>query len=441
MDMASCARSSRGSSGSRLLGAPSAAPRVEDKLRRLTLIELAPADRFRSGPSISRSRARSSARVAPLRAASRNQINPETTPDLLRGRRRRSSCAATPPPAGRWAGRSTSGPAPRRRHAQRIVANFFKLVETGEVVMEGGGLYRTCSTRTRPSDDGNFGYTGASRRCWSRATPACSSSCPPCPATGPRASRRPAHARRLRGRSLLGQGVLQKAHRSRRGGCGHRSTGRSSSAGARRAGAEPNPLFRRDDPGAAADRAGAKTLRRRCAPFTRTTSTARADDHRRRRPRRALTVPTLAATHWMLGALCAYCVGVARRGARLGIFVVPLMALTVATRGSRRAGCCRCCARRRVRGRLLSPPRADAAPGSLAPWVVVGMVAGRSRSRARAVLRAGGRVIVLAMIACTWRPARVAKAVAAARPRARECRCLWHHGGISPPWSRAAARS
>jgi uncharacterized protein len=114
-------------------------------------------------------------------------------------------------------------------------------------------------------------------------------------------------------------------------------------------------------------------------------------------------VPELPIAKWMLGALCAYFVGVAKTGMPgLGIFVVPLMALTVGD-ARQSAGWLLpllCAAdvfavfyyrRHAQTTRLLS----------LTPWVLVGMAAGALALGApEPVLRrvVGGIVLVMIVV-------------------------------------------
>ena len=113
-------------------------------------------------------------------------------------------------------------------------------------------------------------------------------------------------------------------------------------------------------------------------------------------------MPDLPLTSWVLGALCAYFIGVAKTGVPgLGIFVVPLMALAVGD------------ARQSVGWLLPLLCAADVFAifyyrrhaqttrlVALAPWVVAGMVAGAAAlSGPEPMLRKLVGLIVLAMIA------------------------------------------
>ena len=114
-----------------------------------------------------------------------------------------------------------------------------------------------------------------------------------------------------------------------------------------------------------------------------------------------MAFPSLLPWQWVLGAVCAFCVGVAKTGVPgLGIFVVPLMALTVGD-ARQSAGWLLpllCAAdvfavgyyRRHAQTTRLV---------SLAPWVAVGMIAGAlALAGPEPVLRRLVGVIVLAMV-------------------------------------------
>ena len=112
-------------------------------------------------------------------------------------------------------------------------------------------------------------------------------------------------------------------------------------------------------------------------------------------------MPELSPPAWVLGALCAYFVGVAKTGVPgLGIFVVPLMALTVGD-ARQSAGwllpllCAADVFAVAYYRRHAQMPRL----ASLAPWVVLGMIGGALALRGpEPALRRLIGVIVLAMI-------------------------------------------
>jgi uncharacterized protein len=114
-----------------------------------------------------------------------------------------------------------------------------------------------------------------------------------------------------------------------------------------------------------------------------------------------LPFPDLALWQWLLGALCAWCVGVAKTGVPgLGIFAVPLMVLTVGdARHSAGWLLPLLCAADVFAVAYYRRHAQTTRLVSLAPWVVAGMVAGAfALGWPEAVLRRLIGLIVLAMI-------------------------------------------
>jgi uncharacterized membrane protein YfcA len=113
-------------------------------------------------------------------------------------------------------------------------------------------------------------------------------------------------------------------------------------------------------------------------------------------------MPDLSPIAWALGALCAFCVGVAKTGVPgLGIFVVPLMALAVGDARQSAGWLLPLLCAADVFAVVYYRRHAQTARlASLAPWVLVGMIAGAmALAGPEPVLRRVVGAIVLAMIA------------------------------------------
>jgi uncharacterized protein len=114
-----------------------------------------------------------------------------------------------------------------------------------------------------------------------------------------------------------------------------------------------------------------------------------------------LALPDLEPWQWLLGALCAWCVGVAKTGVPgLGIFAVPLMALTVGdARHSAGWLLPLLCAADVFAVSYYRRHAQTTRLASLAPWVAAGMVGGAlALAGPEPLLKRLIGVIVLAMI-------------------------------------------